>query len=94
MRGWQPNGKLNVDCAGVIAAFGFDLAGNREQCQHKIPLVLKLVPMVGDALVGELIVFSLVLQHIGTKWLYIGFKKPSGEWFAVTRFDEFISVVD
>ena len=50
--------------------------------------------MVGNALVGELIVFSLVLQHIGAKGLHIGFKKPAGERFAVARFDELISVVD
>ena len=60
----QTHRQLHPHDAGDIGAVGLNLVGDPKQGKDKEPVILRLIPAVGDALVGNLIV---ILQHIHTE---------------------------
>ena len=60
----QAHRQLHPNDAGDVGAGGLDFLGDSEQGEDKEAVILRLVPAIGDALVGDLIVFVLVFQHI------------------------------
>ena len=87
VRGRQANGELDIHSAGMVSARCLDLAGNRKQGKHEVPLVLLFVSVIGDALVREQIVFVLVVQHVRAELLEVVLLHAADKRLAVAGFD-------
>ena len=78
----QAHRQLYPHDAGDIGAVSLDLVGNPKQGEDKEPVILCLIPVVRDALVGNLIVFVLILQHIHAEGLYLALCQARDKRFA------------
>ena len=63
--------QLDTDDVLRVAAHSLNFIGYGEQRQNPESVILRFVPMVGDAFLGKSIVFPLVFQRLASKGRYV-----------------------
>jgi len=90
----QAHCQLHPHDSGDVGASGLDLVGDTEQGQDKEAIILGLIPTVGNTLVGDLVIFIPIFQHIRTKGTYLALRQARDKGLAPHELDLFVAMVD
>ena len=94
MRRRQSDRQLNPHQGVAVPPHRFDLIGDGKKRQNEKAFILRLIPSIGNTLVGQRIVFPLICQAVRSEPRRITLDQSGCERLRMNGFDLFVSMVD
>ena len=90
----QSNCQLNAHEIVAVLFRCLNLIGNGKQGKNEEAFILCLVPPIGNTLISQSVVFSLICKIICTETQCVALNEPRCKWHGVDGFDLLVSMIN